>query len=323
MKKDTVIGIDIGGTNTKIGIVDREGKSLVKVSIPTQKNNETIEDFVNALKDNIKDLMQKTGGEIDIKGIGIGAPNGNYYKGTIEEAPNLKWKGVIPLVDLLKEALGFSVITLTNDANAAAIGEMIYGAAQNMKNFVVITLGTGLGSGIVVNGELVYGHDGFAGELGHTTVMCGGRVCGTGKRGCLEAYASATGIVRTVFQIMADSMEPSPFRDIPFNELDAEMITDQAKKGDKIALEAFEYTGKILGKALANTVAHLSPEAIILFGGLANAGELLFLPTKKYMEEYVLNIFKNKISIVPSGIVDGANAAVLGASALVWKELSE
>ncbi|MFW5656311.1 MAG: ROK family protein [Bacteroidota bacterium] len=318
--KEVVIGIDIGGTYTKYGIVDRNGVALAESYTSTDQFND-INSYLDNLQAEIENTMTDISEEIDIKGIGIGAPNGNYYHGTIEQAPNLKWKGIVPFVELFKKYYNLPMV-LTNDANAAALGEMIYGGAKEMKNFVVITLGTGLGSGLVVNGELVYGHDGFAGELGHVTIIPGGRMCSTGRRGSLETYVSANGIKRTVFALLADSIEDSEFRDITFNQLTSAMISDAAKRGDKIALEAFDYTAKILGRALSDTVEHLSPEAIFLFGGLAKAGDLIFEPTKKYLEENLLPIFRNKVKLIPSQIHE-ANAAVLGASALAWKELEK
>ncbi len=316
--REVAIGIDIGGTFTKYGIVDRDGNCLIDGSVSTVKERE-LRKYLSMLKGTIDRDMAKLSEPVELKGVGIGAPNGNFYRGTIEFAPNLSWKGVIPFVEEFKKFYDLPMF-LTNDANAAAIGEMIYGGAKEMKNFIIITLGTGLGSGLVVNGELVYGHDGFAGELGHVTIVRNGRMCATGKRGSLETYASASGIKRTVFELLADSIEDSEFRDVTFNELTAKMISDAALRGDKIALEAFEMTGRYLGEALADTVAHTSPEAIFLFGGLANAGELIFEPTKRHMEDNLLKIFKNKVKILPSGLKD-TNAAVLGASALVWKEL--
>ena len=314
--KEIAIGIDIGGTNTAIGIVDRDGHCLAQSNISTNSYAEPGE-FVQVLHTNIQTLLTNAAG-YQLAGIGIGAPNGNYYNGTIEFAPNLRWRGVVRLVDLVKQFYTTPVI-LTNDANAAAIGEMIYGGAKGLRDFIVITLGTGLGSGIVANGELVYGHDGFAGEIGHTIVDPAGRVCGCGRRGCLETYASAPGIKRTVFELIAESNTPSMLRASSFDTLTAAMITDAAKQGDALALEAYERTGRILGLKLADAVAHTSPSAIFLFGGLANAGEFIFTPTKRYMEEYMLNIFRNKVQLLPSGLTD--NAAILGASALVWKEL--
>ncbi len=314
---DVAIGIDIGGTNTAIGVVNREGICLADTSITTGAY-EDVKDFVRALHERIQVLLQKLGMQNELKGIGIGAPNGNYYNGTIEFAPNLRWRGVIRMVDLVKQHYD-TLVVLTNDANAAAIGEMMYGGAKGMRDFIVITLGTGLGSGIVVNGELVYGHDGFAGEIGHTIVDPNGRQCGCGRRGCLETYASASGIKRTVFELLADSNTASELRAVNFNDLTAAMLTEAATRGDKLALEAFERTGKILGLKLADAVAHTSPEAIFLFGGLAHAGEFIFEPTQRHMEANMLNIYKNKVKLLPSGLKN--NVAVLGASALVWKEL--
>ncbi len=318
--KEAAVGIDIGGTNTEIGVVDRDGKILIQSSIPTQENNETVEHYVDALTKKIEHTVAQLNSGVEIQGIGFGAPNGNYYNGTIEHAPNLRWKGIIKVVDMFSRNFNYNTIILTNDANAAAIGEMIYGAAKGMTNFILITLGTGLGSGIVVNGEIVYGHDGFAGEIGHTIAIPNGRECGCGRQGCLETYASATGIKRTVFELMAHSMTPSQLREISFKDLTAKMISEAARNGDAVAQDAFIKTGRILGESLADSVAHTSPEAIFLFGGLAQAGELIFDPTRKYYEEKVLNIYKNKVKILPSGL-RAADAAILGSSALVWKEL--
>lgn len=316
---EAVIGIDIGGTFTKFGIVDKAGNCLGENFTNTDKYLK-VDDFLKNLHLEISELTKSLGSEIVIKGVGIGAPNGNYYKGTIEHAPNLNWKGIIPFVEKFKVYFPGLPVVLTNDANAAAIGEMIYGGAKGLKDFIVITLGTGLGSGIVVNGKLVYGHDGFAGELGHINVKYRGRECGCGKLGCLETYVSATGIKRTVFKLLADRACKSELRDISFNELTAKMISDAALKGDPIALEAFERTGTILGVKLADAVACTSPEAIFIFGGLAKAGELIFNPVRKSMEENLFPIFKGKVKILPS-MLQETNAAVLGASALAWKEL--
>ncbi len=252
-------------------------------------------------------------------GIGIGAPNANYYDGTIWNAANLVWKGTVPFVEKMKRYYPNIPIIITNDANAAAIGEMIYGGAKGMKDFIVVTLGTGLGSGFVSGGKLIYGHDSFAGELGHVIVNRGGRMCGCGRKGCLETYVSATGIKRTAFKLLADHLEDSEFRNISYNDLTAEMITKAALNGDPLAIEAYEYTGIMLGQALADAVAITSPEAIFLFGGLAKAGKYIFEPTKRYMEMHMLANFRNKVKLLPSGI-DGKNAAVLGASALIWQE---
>lgn len=316
--KEVAVGIDIGGTFTKYGIVDKEGNCLINGSISTTDEKE-LDGYLKLLKSTIDEAIAGIDTAVEIKGIGVGAPNGNFYKGTIEYAPNLSWKGIVPFIEEFRKYYDLPMY-LTNDANAAAIGEMVYGGAKYMKNFIIITLGTGLGSGLVVNGELVYGHDGFAGELGHLTIVPGGRMCPTGRRGSMETYVSAPGIKRTVFELMADSLEDSVFRDITFNDLTANMISDAAKKGDPIAIEAFEKTGKYLGEALADTVAHTSPEAIFLFGGLANAGQLIIEPTKRHMELNLLKIFQNKVKIIPSELIE-TNAAVMGASALVWKEL--
>ncbi|MEZ5196610.1 MAG: ROK family protein [Bacteroidales bacterium] len=318
--KKAAIGIDIGGTNTILGIVDANGNVLARNTIPTETHPD-YKIYMNTLCDSISKLITEAGDHIDIKGIGVGAPNGNYYHGTIEFAPNLKFEGVVPVVDFLKAHFNYEVTVLTNDANAAAIGEMIYGGAKGMKDFIMITLGTGVGSGIVVNGEMVYGHDGFAGEIGHTIVDPNGRDCGCGRQGCLETYTSAPGIKRTVFELISTMNEPSVLRDVSFNKLSAKMIDEAARKGDALALEAFDYTGEVLGLKLADAVAHTSPEAIFLFGGLAQAGNLIFEPVKKHMEEHMLNIYKNKVKVLPSELPPG-DAAILGASALVWKELN-
>lgn len=318
--KKAAIGIDIGGTNTILGIVDMDGNILKRNSITT-KTEADYHSYMNSLIDLINDTIAPMEGKVDIIGIGVGAPNGNYYNGTIEFAPNLKFKGVVPVVEFLKERFDFEIIVLTNDANAAAMGEMIYGGAKGMKDFIMITLGTGVGSGIVVNGEMVYGHDGFAGEIGHTIVDPNGRTCGCGRRGCLETYTSAPGIKRTVFELLSDMNEPSILRSVSFDDLSAKMIDDAARDGDVIAKEAFDYTGDILGLKLADAIAHTSPEAIFLFGGLAQAGELIFEPVMHYMGEHLLNIYKNKVKVLPSKLPPG-DAAVLGASALVWKEFA-
>ncbi len=318
--KDIVLGIDIGGTFTKYGFIDKNGKSLFESTIETAGHHD-IEIYLASLAEACKKSFNGLGSDFNLVGVGIGAPNGNYYNGTIEYAPNLDWKDVVPFVKLFKKHYHLPM-ALTNDANAAAIGEMMYGGAKGLKNFVVITLGTGLGSGIVVNGEVVYGHDGFAGEAGHVLVYENGRMCGCGKRGCLETYASASGIRRTVFELLCHETTPSVLRDISFNNLTAKMISKVAKEDDEIAIKAFEFTGKILGMKLADTVAHTSPEAIFLFGGLTNAGEILFKPTKEHFEKNLLKVYRNKIKILPSGLQE-TNAAVLGASALAWKELEK
>ncbi len=317
--KAIAIGVDIGGTSSKFGIVDIGGKIINKSSIPT-KGYGNEEKFIKKLCDELKLLLKKLDFEYELKGIGIGAPNGNFYKGTVEFAPNLEeWNDMVCLADLVKGHLNVPTL-VTNDANAGALGEMLYGGAKNMNDFIYITLGTGLGSGIVSNGKMIYGHDGFAGEFGHTIVKKGGRECGCKRRGCLETYASATGITRTAVKLMCDSTQKSTLRSYNFKEIDSEKIYDAAKKGDKLALKAFDVTAEILGAALADAVAYFSPEAVFLFGGLANAGDLLLKPVKEYMEENLLNIFKNKVKILPSKLKSG-NAAILGASALVWAEV--
>ncbi len=318
MAQDVVIGIDIGGTFTKYGFVDIKGNSYLEGSVNTSDHPD-VDSFLISLFNTIRESLKSSGKEFRIRGIGVGAPNGNYYSGTIEYAPNLIWKGVIHLADLMKKYQDIPV-AVTNDANAAALGEMLYGGAKNMRDFIVITLGTGLGSGIVVNGNVVYGHDGFAGELGHIVAIDNGRKCGCGKRGCLETYASASGIKRTVYELLADLTEASFLRKVSFEDLTAKMICDAADKGDKIALKAFEITGEILGRNLANAVAFSSPEAIFLFGGLAQAGDLILKPTKKSMEKNLLKIFQNKVKLLPSGLQD-KNAAVLGAGGLIWNEI--
>ncbi len=319
--KEAVIGIDIGGTYTKFGIIDRQGNCLNDSFINTDSYKD-FDEFLIQLNQEIQSTINGIQDNLEIKGVGIGAPNGNYYRGTIEYPPNLNWKGIVPVTDKMKNYFKGMPVVLTNDANAAAIGEMIYGGARNMKDFIVITLGTGLGSGIVVNGELVYGHDGFAGELGHINVKLRGRECGCGRRGCLETYVSATGIKRTVFRFLAERVVESELRHFSFNDLTAKMITDAARRGDPIALDAFEFTGRILGAKLADTVAHTSPEAIFLLGGLANAKELILNPTIRSMEENLLPIYRNKVKVLLSGLSD-LNAGVMGASALAWKELEK
>ncbi len=325
MKKVSV-GVDIGGTNTAIGVVDEMGHVLTKDNIATPSHgdiNKYIEDLSNAIKALITNakLMNE---EIEIIGIGVGAPNGNYYSGTIEYAPNLSFKGVVHVVKMLKEHFpDMEAIALTNDANAAAIGEMIYGGAKGMKNFVMYTLGTGVGSGVVVNGDLVYGHDGFAGECGHTTLVPDGRLCGCGAKGHLEAYCSAPGMKRTAFELLAKyNATDSPLATHTYNDLTSKMIYDAAVAGDKVALEVFELTGHYLGQGIADTIHHLSPEAIFLFGGPMAAGELILKPTKESIEKHLLPIFKDKIQLLPSKLNAG-DAAIVGASALAWKELEK
>jgi len=318
--KNLTLGIDIGGTNTAFGFVDRDGNCISSANIPT-KGFLKFEDYLDSLCTAINESKETCPEKFNLVGIGVGAPNANYYKGTIEYAPNLDWKGIIPFVKLIKTYFNLPV-ALTNDANAAAIGEMIYGAAKGLKDFIVITLGTGLGSGVVVNSELVYGHDGFAGELGHVNVVANGRECGCGRRGCLETYVSATGIIRTVYELISIRSGGSIFKNIAYKDINASDVYEAALQGDKIAIEAFEVTGTYLGTKLADFVAFSSPEAIILFGGLAKAGSLIFNPTYNAMEENMMNIFKNKVKLIPSGLEAG-NSAILGASALAWKEIQK
>lgn len=320
MKKSAAIGIDIGGTNTVIGLADECGNIPLKTSLKTGDYKKA-EYFVEKISKEIKIIKQKISEEYEILGVGIGAPNGNYYNGTIEFAPNLPWKEKIELAKLIEEKINIPVV-LTNDAKAAAIGEMIYGGAKKMKNFLMITLGTGLGSGFVVNGELIYGHDGFAGEFGHTIVFENGRECGCGRKGCLETYVSATGIKRTVFEFMSDYNFKSDLRDLTFHEIDSKIIYDKAVDGDQVCLHAFDYTSKILGRQLADAVAICSPEAIFIFGGLAKAGGMIIDATKKYMEASLMPVFRNKVQVLPSAL-DENNAAILGAAALAFKQFKK
>lgn len=316
-RQQLAIGIDIGGTGTKMGIVDRDGNVLFSDEMSTKKHTE-ITTFIDDLYTVLSALIEKAGGVGRIKGIGVGAPNGNYYTGTIEYAPNLPWKGIIPLAKLIEHKFRLPV-ALTNDANAAAIGEMMYGAAKGMKDFIMITLGTGVGSGIVANGKVIYGHDGFAGEIGHTIVIPDGRLHkGTGKRGPLESYASATGVTLTAIEMLEKSNEESLLRNVPTEKLDSKAVYDAAIQGDHLAHEIFEYTGRILGLALANAVMFSSPEAIILFGGLTKAGDLILKPTREHMEANLIQVFQNKVKILISHLRE-SDAAILGASALVWE----
>jgi len=315
---EMVLGIDIGGTTTAFGFVDRQGALLAEATIPTEAH-ESAQILVFRLHEKIEELGKSLSPDFCLKGIGIGAPNANYYRGTVENPVNLNWGESVNLVELFRKYYDLPV-TITNDANAAAIGEMRFGSARGMKHFIVITLGTGLGSGIVVNGELLYGFDGFAGELGHTVVDPNGRMCGCGKKGCLETYVSATGICRTALSLMAERLDSSALRSLSPDTMTSRDIYDAAREGDEIALEAFNITSRILGMKLADAVAHLSPEAIFLLGGLAGAGDLLFLPTKKYLEEYLLRTFRGKVALLPSGLNE-VNSAILGAGALIWHEL--
>ncbi|MCQ2234936.1 MAG: ROK family protein [Paludibacteraceae bacterium] len=317
MAKPYVIGIDLGGTNTAFGVVDKEGKVIASTSIKTQAYPD-LNDYMKALSDAMKKLAKDSVGLDKINGIGVGAPNGNFYTGNIEHAANLPWKGIVPFSRMLSEKMGLPV-SLTNDANAAAVGEATYGAARNMKDFIMITLGTGVGSGIYVGGKLVYGADGNAGELGHVIVRRNGRQCGCGNKGCLECYTSATGIVRTAREfLLNDTQTPTMLREISEKEISGLYLTECARKGDKMCLDIFNYTGTILGEALADFVKFSSPEAIILFGGLAKAGTLLSIPTEKAMNDNLMPVFKNKVKLLFSEL-SGADAAILGASALAWE----
>lgn len=311
------IGIDIGGTGTKFGIVDRLGNLLFSKEMSTRGYAE-VESFIEEMHKNVSPLIEQAGGVGRMKGIGLGAPNGNYYTGTVEYAPNLPWKGILPLATMVEAKFKLPVV-LTNDANAAALGEMMYGAAQGMNDFIMITLGTGVGSGIVANGKLIYGHDGFAGELGHTIIIPDGRLHeGTGKKGSLESYASATGVCLTAVEMLAKSKAPSLLRKIPKEQMDSKKVYEAAREGDELAKEIFEYTGKILGMALANFVMFSSPEAIVLFGGLTKAGDLILKPTREHMEANLIQVFQNKVKILVSHLKE-SDAAILGASALVWE----
>lgn len=319
--KPYVIGVDLGGTNTVFGIVSARGEVIAQDSIKT-KQHKTAAEFVEAGLACLRPLVTQVGGIEQIQGMGIGAPNGNYYNGTIEFAPNLPWAhdGVIPLAQLFSDALGIPV-KLTNDANAAAMGELTYGAARGMKNFIVITLGTGVGSGIVINGQLVYGCDGFAGELGHVIMdrRPEARPCGCGRKGCLEAYCSASGVARTAREILQTTDRPSLLREKPLDEIESLDVSIAADKGDEVAQEIFDFTGKMLGEACADFAAFSSPEAFIFFGGLCKAGDLIMSPIKASYDASVLKIFKGKPKFLVSSLMN-ANAAVLGASALGWED---
>ncbi|MDE6497920.1 MAG: ROK family protein [Muribaculaceae bacterium] len=315
--KPYVLGIDIGGTNTVFGIVDARGIVIASDSIKTAKHS-NVEDYINELYQEATRLIKANDAEGKIHGIGIGAPNGNYYNGMIENAPNLPWPSPIPLAQLVYDKFGIPV-AITNDANAAAIGEMTYGAARGMKDFIMITLGTGVGSGIVINGQVVYGHDGYAGELGHLIVKRNnGRLCGCGRAGCLEAYCSATGVARSAREFLEIRNEPSSLRNLPIDQITSKDVYEAAMNGDKLAKDVFDYTGTILGEALADMTVFSSPEAFILFGGLAKSGELLMKPLREAMDRSMLNIFKGKPKVLLSELKE-ADAAVLGASALGWE----
>ena len=338
--RQVAIGIDVGGTNTAIGVVDREGNILYekKPQMPTPQkrenpnmtvavSDELIEKYIANLTAEIKtaiDTVMQINPEIEVVGIGIGAPNANYYTGRIENAANLPFKDAVNFTDLIQANFPtVKHIKITNDANAAALGEMIYGGGKGMKNFLMITLGTGLGSGLIVSGDLVYGADGFAGEVGHTTLVPNGRLCGCGGYGHLEAYCSATGIKRTVYELLTQyNATESELAKVPYSEMTAKIVFDAAEKGDFIAKEVFQVTGELLGRSLADAVHYLSPEAIFLFGGAAAAGDFIFRPTKESMEKHLLPVFQNKVKILPSKLKEGS-VAIVGASALVWKEMEK
>ena len=340
MMKKVAIGIDIGGTNTAIGVVDSEGVVLYErkpqMATPQKRENpgmtQTVSDtilgkYIADLTEEIKkaiETVKQINPQIEVQGIGIGAPNANYYSGTIEYAPNLPFVGVVNFASMIQNNFPeMKFVKLTNDANAAALGEMIYGGAKGMKNFAMMTIGTGLGSGLIVNGDLVYGADGFAGECGHVTVVPKGRLCGCGGHGHLEAYCSATGIKRTVYELLAQYNDASsPLSNVPMNEMTSKIVFDAAEKGDPIAKEVFQITGEILGRALADTVHYISPEAIFLFGGAAAAGDYIFKPTKDSMERHLMPVFRNKVRILASELKE-SSAAILGASALIWKEIEK
>ncbi|MGD9494077.1 MAG: ROK family protein [Bacteroidales bacterium] len=312
-KNNLVCGIDIGGTNTTAGLVTPDGTIVLKKNIPTT-THKTIGDFIDAVATLIQNMVSETG--CALTGIGIGAPNGNFYNGTIEFAPNLPWKGVIRFTEQLKKYFPTTNIILTNDANAAAWGEKIYGAAKGENDFIMITLGTGVGSGIVCGGNLVYGHDGFAGEIGHTIVDPNGRICGCGRKGCLETYTSASGVVKTALELLESAQQKSLLSKIPPEKITSKEIADAALKGDKLAIEVFDKTAYYLALKLSDAVAHTSPSSIYTFGGVAKAGDLLMLPLKKYFNEFLLQIYKNKVELKWSALPDN-DAAILGAASLV------
>lgn len=318
-QKPYVIGLDLGGTNSVFGIVDQRGEIKVTTAIKTQ-GYEKVEDYVKASVDALQVIIDQVGGIENIKAMGIGAPNGNFYKGTIEYAPNLSWGHdcIVPLAELFSKALGIPV-ALTNDANAAAIGEMTYGVARGMKNFIMLTLGTGVGSGIVLNGQMIYGSDGFAGELGHVIMRRdNGRQCGCGRKGCLEAYCSATGVARTAREMLSTTDRPSILREIDLEKITSLDVSIAAGKGDELAKDVYEFTGNMLGEACADFATFCSPEAFVFFGGMAKAGDLLFDPIKRSYDEHVMPIFRGKAQFLVSSL-DGASAAVLGASAIGWE----
>ena len=321
LMKPYVIGLDLGGTNSVFGIVDARGEIKATTAIKTG-GFQTAEAYVDAAVEALQPIIEQVGGLEMIKAMGIGAPNANYYKGTIEMAPNLPWahETVVPLAQMFSDRLGGIPVAMTNDANAAALGEMVYGVARGMKNFIVITLGTGVGSGIVVNGQLLYGSDGFAGELGHVTMVRGeeGRLCGCGRKGCLEAYCSATGVARTARELLSKTTRSSLLREMNAEDITSLDVSIAAGKGDELANEIFQFTGKMLGEACADFAAFSSPEAFIFFGGMVKAGELIMKPIREAYDRQVMPVFRGKAKFLVSGL-DGASAAVLGASAVGWE----
>lgn len=318
MIKPYVLGIDIGGTNTVFGIVDARGHVVASDSIKTRKHS-NFDDYIEELHTEVTRLLKTNDAEDKLQGIGIGAPNANYYTGMIENGVNLPWGNNVALAEKVSRIFNGIPVAVTNDANAAAIGEMTYGAARGMKDFIMITLGTGVGSGIVINGQVVYGHDGYAGELGHVVIKRhNGRTCGCGRTGCLEAYCSATGVARTAREFLELRSEPSTLRNLDIEDITSKDVYDAAMAGDKLAKEIFEYTGKILGEAFADMIAFSSPQAIILFGGLAKSGDLLLKPLQDALDNSVMSIFKGKTKIILSELKE-SDAAVLGASALGWE----
>lgn len=313
---EVTAGIDIGGIDTEIGLVSASGECFKKTTIITSSFSDA-RDFLRECLHAIRRLGYEDG--FHVNAIGIAAPNGNHYTGAIENAVNLRWKGVIPVVEMMKQMSDLP-IAFTNDANAAAVGEKRFGGAKDMDDFVVVTLGAGLGSGIYINGQLLTGHMGLAGEMGHMIMEEDGRMCNTGRTGCLEAYASVTGIRRTVIALLASSVEETPLRHLSLNELRGEQITNAARAGDPIAVKAFEYTGKVLGRALANVVSLLDPEAIFIGGGLARAGDLLFEPVRQHLERNVFPPFAGRVKLLPSMLLDDGSGGVLGAGALAWEK---
>ena len=317
---ELIVGIDIGGTSTKFGLVDLSGKVRIHSSISTE--NPDINGYINELATAIRQIQDSMDESVELVGIGVGAPNANYKKGSIEDAPNLPWKGSVPMAELLEKEFRLPV-KITNDANAAAVGEMMFGGAKGMQDFIAITLGTGLGSGFVANGQLIQGHDGHAGELGHIAYKIGGgRLCKCGKKGCLETYVSATGLKRTVYKLLADHHMDSELKRYSFDDLNTKMVADAANNGDKVAQEAFEYTGKVLGAKLADAVGHTSPEAIFIMGGLAKAGDLIFKPTIKHFEKNLLNVFQGKIKILPSEL-NNTHTPIIGAASLILEDIEK